>query len=83
MKKYVFVAVCLVFAVLFLTACKVKKNTQQTINYQRKFSQYMPSEEPKKSAVGIIDLSEGPKTRYDANFGPNDVNFDIKIVTPY
>ena len=32
---------------------------------------------------GTIDLSEGPKLRYDAKFGPQDLNFDIKIINPY
>jgi hypothetical protein len=30
-----------------------------------------------------VDLSEGPKLKYDANLGPKNLNFDIKIVDPY
>lgn len=46
----------------------------------------MPSETVKtkpKTSSNIIDLSDGPKVRYDARFGPNDVNFDFKVKNPY
>ena len=81
MKKIALLLVCLTIANVLLTGCTIK-NKRQTINYQRKLSQYIQSE--KKSSSGMaIDLSEGPKQRYDFNLGPNDLNFDIKIVNPY
>ena len=52
------------------------------IKYERKLGKYFESED-KKNISGTIDLSEGPKLRYNANFGPKDLNFDIKIVNPY
>ena len=39
--------------------------------------------EEDKNVGGVVDLSEGPKLRYNANFGPKDLNFDIKIINPY
>lgn len=64
-----------------LSACNVKQSGN-TINYQRKFAKYLPEENAKPKG-NMIDLSEGPKTRYEANFGPKDLNFDIKIHNPY
>ena len=40
-------------------------------------------EEENKAIGGMIDLSEGPKLRYDSKFGPKDLNFDFKIINPY
>ena len=51
------------------------------IKYERKLGKYFETEN--KSSGGMIDLSEGPKLRYNANFGPKDLNFDIKIINPY
>ena len=55
---------------------------QKTINYTRRLGKYLQAE-PSASTNGTIDLSEGPKLRYDAKFGPKDMNFDVKIVNPY
>ena len=67
----------------FLTACKAKKQ-ENTINYERRLEQYIPNEKANsKTTPGIIDLSEGPKLKYDAKIGPSDVNFDFKIKTQY
>ena len=51
------------------------------VKAKRRFQQYVES--PKTQQKGIIDLSEGPKLRYDANFGPKNPNFDFKIKNPY
>ena len=84
MKKYGLVILCLLmlFSVFSLTACKVRPK-QQTINYQRRLEKYLPSEQTNVKTGGGIDLSEGPKLKYDANLGPQDVNFDVKVVNPY
>ena len=51
------------------------------VQAKRRFAKYI---EPQKTKdVGRADLSEGPRLRYDANFGPKTPNFDIKIVNPY
>ena len=80
MKKYSLLIVCLLVSTLLLSACTAVPNSP--INYERKLGKYFESEE-NKAQGGTIDLSEGPKLRYDAKFGPRDLNFDIKIVNPY
>jgi len=82
MKKIIFVLVCFVLANVFLTGCVVKKDNQ-TIKYQRRLQNYLPDETSKQKQMVTIDLSEGPKMKYDANLGPQDLNFDIKIKNPY
>ena len=78
MKKSAFVIVCLLFSSILFSACTA--TPQSPIKYKRKLEKYM---EPEKQSSGTIDLSEGPKLRYNANFGPKDLNFDIKIINPY
>lgn len=77
----IIVCLCIIASVSFLSACNIK--TQSPIKYQRKLEKYFSSEKKASSADRMIDLSEGPRQRYDANFGPKDLNFDIKIVNPY
>ena len=81
MKKYSLLIVCLLISTILLSACNIKPNS--TIKYERKLGKYFDSSEEKKPEGGMIDLSEGPKLRYDAKFGPRDLNFDIKIINPY
>ena len=86
MKKACIVLLCLgiVFAGILFSGCSARKNAQ-TINYQRRLQNYLPST-PNASTQrpsGTIDLSEGPKTKYDAKLGPKDLDFDIKIRNPY
>ena len=44
---------------------------------------YFEAEKKATNTGGMIDLSEGPKLRYDAKLGPKDLNFDFKIINPY
>ena len=78
MKKYGLFVVYLLISAVFLTACTTKPDSP--INYERKLGKYFENEE---NIGGVVDLSEGPKLKYNANFGPSDVNFDFKIVNPY
>jgi hypothetical protein len=78
MKKYAFLVVCLLIMAVFLSACTTQPKSP--IKYERKLGKYF---EPEEKPVGTIDLSDGPKLKYNANFGPKDLNFDIKIVNPY
>ncbi len=78
MEKYCLFIVCLLVSCLLFSGCNVKQ-TKSPINYQRRLEKYLPPEKP----AGTVDLSEGPKTRYDAKFGPKDLNFDIKLDTKY
>lgn len=80
MRKYCLFAVCLLVSGLLFCGCNLKP-PKSPINYQRRLEKYLPTEAQKPS--GTIDLSEGPKTRYDAKFGPKDLNFDIKLETRY
>ena len=79
MKKHGLLIVCLLISSVLLSACNI--TPKSPINYERKLGKYF--EEEKQQIGGVIDLSEGPKLRYNAKFGPKDLNFDIKIVNPY
>ena len=80
MKKYSLLIVCLLVSTVLLSACTA--TPKSPIKYERKLGKYFESEE-NKTQFGTIDLSEGPKLRYDAKFGPKELNFDIKIINPY
>ncbi len=86
MKKACIVLLCLgiVMAGILFTGCSAKKNSQ-TINYQRRLQKYLPANttSTNKTSNITIDLSEGPKTKYDAKLGPRDLDFDINIRNPY
>lgn len=79
MKKYGLLIVCLLISSFLLSACSV--TPKSPINYERKLGKYF--EEENQHVGGVVDLSEGPKLRYNAKFGPKDLNFDIKIINPY
>ncbi len=83
MKKACIIFLCLgiIVAGVLFSGCTAKKN-KQTINYQRRLQNYLPANTSGQPAR-TIDLSEGQKTKYDANLGPRDLNFDIKINDPY
>ena len=66
----------------FVSACAPKKPKANMIQSQRRFAKYVEPQ-TRGTSPASIDLSEGPKLRYDATFGPNNINFDIKIVDPY
>ena len=80
MKKYTLLIVCLLVLTPLLSACTTVPNSP--IKYERKLGKYFESNENKTQGE-TIDLSEGPKLRYDAKFGPQELNFDIKIINPY
>lgn len=62
------------------SACNVQPPASM-VKSQRRFAKYV--EPPNNVQGGVVDLSEGPKTRYEANFGPKALDFDIKIRNPY
>ena len=80
MKKHGLLIVCLLASSVLLSACNA--TPKSPINYERKLGKYFEEEE-KQQVGGFIDLSEGPKLKYEAKFGPKDLNFDFKIVNPY
>ena len=73
MKKYSLLIVCLLLSSFLLSACDSKK-PDSTIKYERKLGKYFETDQ---KSGGVVDLSEGPKLRYDAKLGPNDLNFDL------
>ena len=82
MKKALTFLIMISLACLCTTACsKQKKPKQNLIKAERRFAKYLDGEQQKNP--GAIDLSEGPKQNYNANFGPKSPEFDIKIVDPY
>ena len=82
MKKYQLMVVFFIAVALVLSACSHMKQKNQTIKYERRFGKYFDDGNSQQKG-NTIDLSEGPKLRYDAKFGPRDLNFDIKIENPY
>ena len=89
MKKACIVLLCLGIIVtgVLLSGCSVK-SSKQTINYQRRLQNYLPSNSAGQSTTSkmptsIIDLSEGPRIQYDAHLGPHELDFDVRIKNPY
>ena len=79
MRKICILLLMLSLICVYASACS-KKPRQNMIQSQRRFAKYI---EHDYRGVDVIDLSEGPKLRYDANLGPSNPNFEIKIVDPY
>lgn len=63
------------------TSCSNSQKPASMVKSERRFAKYM--EPVKNTQSGMVDLSEGPKLKYNANFGPKAPNFDFKIVDPY
>ena len=84
MRKLVILCVCLLISTVFLSACNVSQKNQ-TIKYERKLEKYLPRDSARSATTsnGAIDLSEGPRLKYQADFGPRDVSFDLKLNTRY
>ena len=80
MKKVCVLILCLSVTSLLLSACTSKQSATM-VKAKSRFQQYV--EPPKTQQKGVIDLSEGPKLKYDADFGPKNPNFDFKIKNPY
>lgn len=81
MKKICSLVLCVSVVMLITSACTVKQ-TGSMVKSQRRFAKYI--EPPKDEAQGgVVDLSEGPKLKYEANFGPKTPDFDFKIENPY
>ena len=81
MKK-ICIFLLMVFLIVSVTAACSHKQKPNMVQSQRRFEKYVV---PQSNGNGgtVIDLSEGPRQNYDADFGPKSVNFDVKIVDPY
>lgn len=84
MKKLCVLLLCASALSLCLSACSVKQSSS-IVKSERRLGKYLdPSSQSSASkASGMIDLSEGPRLKYDAHFGPTNPNFDFKVVSPY
>jgi len=82
MKKIYVFCLMLIFICACTTACTIKRTQKPNmIQSKRRFANYMEGSQVK--TPGAVDLSEGPRLRYDAKLGPQNPEFDIKIVDPY
>ena len=82
MKKFLTISILLIFISTITTACS--NNTKPKANMiqsKRRFAEYV--EPGQQGDYKAIDLSEGPKLKYDKRLGPQNPEFDIKIVDPY
>ena len=73
----------ILFSVL-LNMCLCSCSSQQKaplIKSERRLGKYFQA--PEEHKEGIVDLSDGPKLKYDASFGPASPSFDFTIKDPY
>ena len=84
MKKTCFLLIFAFISSMLLSACE-SMHGSNIVKTERRLGKYLQggSTTTEKKSSGMIDLSEGPKLNYDAHFGPQNLNFDIKIVNPY
>ena len=80
-KKICSLLILSMVSMSFFSACTIKEQKSTMVQAKRRFAKYVEPQKTKE--VGSVDLSEGPRLRYDANFGPKTPSFDIKIVNPY
>ena len=80
MKKICTLLLLASFIIVGTSACTHKQKPNM-VQSQRRFEKYI--NEQNNGSGTVIDLSEGPKQNYDRNMGPQNINFDIKIVDPY
>lgn len=80
MRKICLLFLCCAILSVCVSACNAKP-APSMIKSQRRFAQYVEPQQEKHA--GVVDLSEGPKLKYEANFGPKNPEFDFKIKNPY
>ena len=82
MKKLCSLVLILMITGVITTSCSHQPSQKQNlIQSKRRFAEYVEPQNQKNP--NAIDLSEGPKLRYDAKLGPQNPEFDIKIIDPY
>ena len=80
MNKLFIFCILLVFTLVVTTACSGSNaNKPNMIQSKRRFAQYVEQNQNPNA----VDLSEGPRLKYDMDMGPKDLNFDIKITSPF
>lgn len=81
MKKIYIFLLLLAFVTTVTSGCSPNTNKPNMIQSKRRFAEYV---EPQGNVnKNVVDLSEGPKQNYNAQLGPQNLSFDIKIVDPY
>lgn len=80
MKRINFLLLFVFIISFLLSACDVNEKAPM-IKSERRLGKYIQQSQDTNQKV--IDLSEGPKLKYDAHFGPQMPDFDFKIVNPY
>ena len=81
MKKICTIFLLASFIIAGTSACTHKQKPNM-VQSHRRFEKYMNTQNNNGSST-VVDLSEGPRQNYDRNLGPQNLNFDIKIVDPY
>lgn len=81
MKKLCSLILILVFVGVITTSCTKQSEKPNLIQSKRRFAEYVEPQSQKNP--NAIDLSEGPKLKYDAKLGPQNPEFDFKIIDPY
>lgn len=80
MEKIFCLILCAFIFSMCLSACNMKQ-TSSMVKSERRFAKYVEVQDNKTD--NVVDLSEGPKLKYDAVFGPKTPSFEFKIVNPY
>ena len=82
MKKILTMLLIFSLVNICTVGCSFKQtNKKNMIQSKRRFADYVETQT--QGALNTIDLSDGPKLKYDKNLGPQNLNFDIRIVDPY
>ena len=82
MKRLCYVLIATICCTMLLSACNIKTKNATMVQAKRRFAKYVEPQQ-KKIEGGRVDLSEGPRLHYDANFGPKNPSFEFKIINPY
>ena len=81
MKKFTFVLTSLLMLCFACCGCSLQNDS--SLKYESKVKRYMQNYKPYSSDSMTVDLSEGPRTKYDDNSNSGGLNFDIKVIAPY
>lgn len=81
MNKICYLMIFSITSMLLFSACTVKEQKATMVQAKRRFAKYV--EPQKQKDIGQVDLSEGPRLKYDVDFGPKNPSFEFKIVNPY
>lgn len=82
MKRISFLLLFAFLISFLVSSCNVKEKAPM-IKSERRFGKYIQQQTSQDTKQKVVDLSEGPRLRYDAHFGPKMPSFDFKIVNPY